>query len=93
MLMKDYSRTVMEPKAENRVTRRVFVQDRRTHAFLNGEHGWTSDAENARDFQTSLTALAYCLQNGLLDTQIVIRFPNPNTADVIVPVQSDALRE
>jgi hypothetical protein len=90
--MSAIAENVMEPSKHTKEqphTRRVLIQDRRTRTFLDGAHGWTSVPEHARDFHNSLSAVAYCLQKGLLDTQIVIKFMNPPAADVVIPVQRE----
>ena len=57
--------------------------------FLRDGEGWTAQSDEARDFQTSLNALAFCLQGRMSNAQIVVRFDTPGSQDVIVPVQSE----
>ena len=67
--------------------RRVFIQHPQTRMFLRDAQHWTPDADDARDFTTSLNALAFCLQKQMADAQIILRFDQPGMEDVVVPVQ------
>jgi hypothetical protein len=69
--------------------RKIFVQHCDSKLFLRDAEGWTAQVDEARDFETSLNALAYCLQNRLRHAQIVVRFEGPGSQDVIVPLQSE----
>ena len=69
--------------------RQILVQNRDTKLFLGTGNVWTPNHNEARNFETSLNALAHCLQNQLADTQIVVRFNRAGSPDVIVPVEAD----
>jgi hypothetical protein len=57
--------------------------------FLGAGDAWTPSHAEARNFDTSLSALAHCLQNQLLKMQIVVRFNRLGSPDVIVPVETE----
>jgi len=73
--------------------RQVLVQKSSTQLFLRDGNEWTAEAAEARNFGTSLNALAHCLQHGIRDAQVVIRFGSSGTPDVIVPVSTYAGNE
>jgi hypothetical protein len=52
---------------------------------------WTSTPAEARDFKTTLNAIAFCLQHDLRNTEVLVHFGHGETKDVIVPV--DETRE
>lgn len=57
--------------------------------MLRDGDAWTTEPQEARNFPTSLNALAHCLQNQIKDTQIVIRFSNPDVSEIVIPIQPD----
>jgi hypothetical protein len=69
--------------------RKIFVQHCESKLFLRDGEGWTPQADEARDFETSLNALAFCLQSRMNHAQIVVRFDTPGSQDVVVPIQSE----
>lgn len=73
---------------------RILVQDRRTKLLLRDFDEWTADISAARDFKTSLNALAFCLQHDLVTAQILVRFEDADHNDIVVPLtpEEPALR-
>jgi hypothetical protein len=69
--------------------RKIFVQHCESKLFLRDGEGWTAQPDDARNFETSLNALAFCLQSRMNHAQIVVRFDTPGSQDVIVPIQSE----
>jgi hypothetical protein len=67
--------------------RKVFIQHSQTKMFLHDGDRWTPETGDARDFTTSLNALAFCLQKQMPDAQIILRFEQPGMEDVVVPVR------
>ena len=66
---------------------RILVQHRRTEKFLADDNRWTTDAARARNFQNTLSALAHCFQYDLAQAQIVVKWPEPNACDAVIPVR------
>jgi hypothetical protein len=66
--------------------RQILVQNSATKLFLTPRDAWTSSQGEARDFETSVNAFAYCLHKKLRETQIVVRFNRPEAPDLILPV-------
>jgi hypothetical protein len=73
----------------NAAMRQIFVQNRDTKLFLGAGDAWIGNHTDARNFETSLNALAHCLQNRLLKAQIVVRFNRADAPDIIVPVEAE----
>ena len=73
--------------------RQVFVKNLRTSLFLTATGDWAADPRLARDFGTSLNALAHCLRTGLPDVIVLIRFNKEGIEDVCVPVEHDVWEE
>jgi aminoglycoside phosphotransferase (APT) family kinase protein len=69
--------------------RQVFVKNARTNLLLRGDSDWTWDTKQARDFQTSLKALAHCLRFNIPEAEVLVKFSNPGRKDSVVPVQLD----
>jgi hypothetical protein len=67
--------------------RQIYIQHPQTRMFLREMDDWTPHSDKARDFKTSLNAVAFCLQHQMPDAQIVVRFDQPGMEDVVVPVQ------
>lgn len=71
------------------VMRHVFIQDSASKLLFRTVDEWTADPKSARDFKTSLNAVAFCLQNDLTSAHIVIRFEGPDVREVVIPVQRE----
>lgn len=69
--------------------RQVLVQNPETSLFLCNRAGWSADAAAARDFHTTLNAIAFCLQHQLADANVVVRFNYGSMNDLVVPVASE----
>lgn len=72
--------------------RKIFVQDPGTKLFYRDAGKWTPEPTAARDFKTSLNALAFCLQHDMAGAQIIVRFNHPFTEDIVVPVAAAPAR-
>lgn len=68
--------------------RKILIQNRDTRWFLGNDNEWTPDWVEARNFESSLNAIAHCLQKTIPAAQIVLKFDTPGARDVIVPVQA-----
>lgn len=55
---------------------RILVQSRNSSQFL-GENGWTMDEAGAKDFENSVLAIQYCIQEGMADVRIILAFDHP----------------
>jgi hypothetical protein len=66
--------------------RKILIQNRATRWFLGNDNEWTPDLVRARNFETSLHAVAHCLQKTIPDAQIVMKFDAPGARDMVVPV-------
>lgn len=55
---------------------KILVKSIRTGLFLNGAGGWTTKANDAIEFATTIAAYDYCHQHRFSGTATVIRFHN-----------------
>jgi hypothetical protein len=53
---------------------KVLIQNPLTLSYLESEQAWTHDADSARDFKDSRSAVRYCSEHDLLDMEIVLKF-------------------
>ena len=70
-------------------TREVFIQDCETKMFLTPDERWTADVEQARDFETTLNAVAHTLAHRLDKAQAIVRFQRDELRDVVVPLSCE----
>ena len=66
--------------------RQIFIRNCDNKLLLTNENAWTDEGAKAKDFGTSLNALAFCLQHDLAHTEILVKFNLPGVRDVTVPV-------
>ena len=66
--------------------RHVALQDCQTKMFLNHYDFWTSEVEQARNFHTTVDAVAHALNRHINAAQVVVRFDAPELQNVVVPV-------
>jgi hypothetical protein len=65
---------------------RVLIQDCRSHQFYAGRGQWVESANQAKDFQGSVPALACITKEKLKHAQVVLKFPRTNL-DVTLPTR------
>jgi hypothetical protein len=70
--------------------RHIFIQDCQTKMFLGADNQWTLDPEQARDFGTTLNAVAHALTHRLAGAQMLVRFGETTARDVEVPLSCDS---
>ena len=54
---------------------KILIQHRSHRRYLKEDGQWTVSSATARCFDSSIAALDQCLQGGLGDVQILLRFP------------------
>jgi len=54
---------------------KVLVQNPLTLSYFQNDDKWTNDPDTALDFKESRNAARYCSDHGLLDMEIVLKFP------------------
>ena len=69
--------------------RQIFIQDCHTKMLLGNDNRWTSETERARNFGTTLHAVAHALAERLAGVQMLIRFDADRSRDVEVPLSCD----
>jgi hypothetical protein len=72
--------------------RQILIQDRQTRLFFGLDEGWTISPDSARNFETSLNAIVYCMEKGLAQAQVVVKFGTPGACDVVIPVARETDR-
>jgi hypothetical protein len=55
----------------------IFVREKRTLKFLNGQSAWIVSFSEARTFKSTWEAFDFCLKNSVHKAQIVMRFGDP----------------
>lgn len=68
---------------------KVFVQKVATGEFLTTEEMWSVDRIRAWDFEGSVAALDYCLNNRLQGVQVLLAFGDSGDDDVVLGMHSD----
>jgi hypothetical protein len=63
---------------------KVLVQNPLTLSYFQNDDKWTHDPDTALDFKESRSAARYCSDHGLLDMEIVLKFPQ-DRYDVHLP--------
>jgi hypothetical protein len=66
--------------------RHVVLQDCQTKMFLNRHDFWTSEVEQARDFQTTVNAVTHALTRHISAAQVLVQFEAPHLQNAVVPV-------
>ncbi len=64
---------------------KVLIQNPLTFSYLQAPGRWTSDVNAALAFKDSSSALLFCAEHGLYDSQVVLKFPDQR-CDVEIPV-------
>jgi hypothetical protein len=64
---------------------RVLVQNPLTLSYYLSPGKWTRDYSLAHGFNTSQEAISFCLENGLHNLQIVLKFPD-DRYDIELPI-------
>ena len=77
----------------DKLMRQILVQNPETKLFFCHPAGWSSDVANARDFHTTLNAIAFCLQHEMPNAQVVVRFNHGGMSDLVVPIPSERSRQ
>lgn len=70
-------------------TRVVLIQDCDSKKFLTADNNWSEQAERARDFETTLNAVAHTLAHRLRGAQAIVRFEGEAAPDVVVPLSCE----
>src|SRR5258705_11820501 len=70
---------------------KVLVQNPLTLSYFQNDDKWTHDPDSALDFKESGNAARYCSDHGLLDMEIVLKFPQ-DRYDVHLPAWTAAAR-
>jgi hypothetical protein len=65
----------------------VFIQHEQTQKFLDQNDEWTPDAGQARNFPTSLNAIAHCMANHLRHARLVVRIEGAQ--DIVLPIKEE----
>ena len=70
---------------------RILVQNCVTCAYLVSPDKWSDDAEAARTFPTSESAIAYCAEHQVSHAQIVLKFDDDYATkyDITVPLSKE----
>lgn len=68
---------------------KVLIQNPLTLSYFANDTKWTSDPDEAADFRDSRNAVRYCAQHGMLDLEIVLKFPD-DRYDVHMPAWAAA---
>ena len=63
----------------------IFLQDRTTFEYVDGDGEWTYHRKLARNFVTGHEALLFCLSHGLRHVQVLVEFQD-GRLDLTVPV-------
>lgn len=64
---------------------RVLVQNPLTLSYYLAPGLWTRDPDEARAFSTSQEAINFCVEQGLFNLQIVLKFPD-DRYDIELPI-------
>lgn len=70
--------------------RKILIQDSQTRLFLRADDLWTGDCAQARNFSTSLSAVAHCCHLGVSRAQVVVKFDMAGACDVVVPIEHES---
>lgn len=68
---------------------KVLIQNPLTLSYFETDHKWTADPEVAQDFRDSRNAVRFCAEHGMLDQEIVLKFPDERY-DVHMPAWAAA---
>ena len=55
---------------------KVLLVDIQTGLYVTGNGGWTSEAVEARDFETAPKAAEYAFQQKLIEVEVLFSFPD-----------------
>ena len=67
--------------------REVFVQNRETQLLLRDSKTWTPEKSEARNFRTTIDAIAFCCLSEVKNAHVLVTFNFPNVPDVVVPLE------
>jgi hypothetical protein len=65
---------------------KALLQQLGTGLYFKGPDSWTPDPLEAYDFKSSVNARTYCLDRGIPNAQIVLKF-EVDKYDIILPAQ------
>ena len=68
---------------------KVLIQNPMTLSYFEADHKWTADPDQARNFNDSRNAVRFCSERGMLDYEIVLKFPD-DRYDVHMPAWAAA---
>jgi hypothetical protein len=67
----------------------VLIQNPLTLSYFQADHKWTADPDEAWNFKDSRNAVRFCAEHGMLDCEIVLKFPDERY-DVHMPAWAAA---
>lgn len=68
----------------------IYVQHAHNPSFFYGQDRWVIGRRWARKFSHAQAALSFCAERDIMHAQVHVSF-GPGAADVLIPVQQDAL--
>jgi hypothetical protein len=68
---------------------KVLIQNPLTLSYFQADHKWTADPDQAWSFNDSRNAVRFCAEHGMLDYEIVLKFPE-DRYDVHMPAWAAA---
>ena len=71
-----------------KMTRHVLIRDTFRGQYLGRQGHWTRDVTTARDFEYTLSAVAYCVREKLSSAEVVVKLPG--SRDSVLPVDHTA---
>ena len=71
-----------------RMARHVLIRDTFRGLFLSREGHWTCDPSAARDFEYTISAVAFCVREKLSRAEVVVKLPG--RPDAVLPVDHTA---
>jgi len=71
---------------------RALIQRLDTGLYFQGLEQWTANSQAAFDFKSSVNARNYCVQHGIPNVQIILKF-DLDKYDIILPARYPQTRD
>jgi len=67
----------------------IVVRNSRDRSRFMGRRGWIRGERRARKFTSVHAAIVFCHDLGVDDAEVIVRFGEPNTADVAINLPTE----